>query len=143
MPTTGDRKKDPFRGFRFKIELGSVIKSGGFRECSGLDASNDAVDYREGVDETTIRKMPGLKKFSNITLKRGITDDMDLWKWRKQVMDGDIEKARMNGSIILIDDKGDEEGPLEFRERLAHKMDRAVVERHRQRSRDRYTRDHA
>jgi phage tail-like protein len=33
---------------------------------------------------------------------------MDLWKWRKQVMDGDIEKARMNGSIILIDDKGDE-----------------------------------
>lgn len=108
MPTTGDRKKDPFRGFRFKIELGSVVKSGGFRECSGLDASNDAVDYREGPDEPTIRKMPGLKKFSSITLKRGITDDMDLWKWRKQVMDGDIEKARMNGSIILIDDKGDE-----------------------------------
>ena len=62
----------------------------------------------------TIRKLPGLKKFSNITLKRGITDDMDLWKWRKKVMDGKIVEARQHGSIMLIDDKGNDKVRWKF-----------------------------
>jgi phage tail-like protein len=110
---TGDRK-DPFRGFKFRVEIDGIQRAG-FREASGLDASQDPIDYREGDDKTmTIRKLPGLKKFSNIVLKRGITDDMDLWKWRKQVMDGKIKDARKHGSIILMDDEGNDKARWDF-----------------------------
>ena len=110
---TADRK-DPFRGFKFRVEIDGVQRAG-FREASGLDSSQDPIDYREGDDKTmTIRKLPGLKKFSNIVLKRGITDDMDLWKWRKQVMDGKIKDARKHGSIILMDDEGNDKVRWEF-----------------------------
>ena len=110
---TGDRK-DPYRGFKFRVEIDGITRAG-FREASGLDASNDSVDYRDGDDKTsTIRKLPGLKKFSNITLKRGVTDDIDLWKWRKQVMDGKIKEARKNGRIILLDDEGNDAAEWDF-----------------------------
>jgi phage tail-like protein len=112
MPTTGDRPTDPFRGFKFKVQIAGIQKAG-FREVSGIDAGTDAVDYREG-DGTTIRKLAGLPKFSNITLKRGVTDDQDIWKWRQQVLDGKIKDARKNGQIILIDDEGNEAAEWTF-----------------------------
>jgi phage tail-like protein len=64
----------------------------------------------------TARKLVGLMKFSNIVLKRGITQDMDLWKWRKLVMDGKIAEARRNGAIILIDGEGNDAARWEFRD---------------------------
>jgi len=109
---TGQRNKDPFRGFKFRIQIDGISKAG-FREVSGLDASTDAVDYREG-DGDSILKLAGLKKFSNITLKRGITDDKDLWKWRSMVMDGKIKDARKDGQIILLDDEGNEAAEWTF-----------------------------
>jgi len=109
---TGQRAKDPFRGFKFRIQIDGINKAG-FREVSGLDAATDTVDYRDG-DGDTIRKLAGLKKFSNITLKRGITDDQDLWKWRAMVMDGKIKDARKNGQIILLDDEGKEAAEWTF-----------------------------
>jgi phage tail-like protein len=48
-------------------------------------------------------KLPGRLKWDNITLKRGITSSMDLWNWRKQVEDGDVESARADGSIVMYD----------------------------------------
>lgn len=109
---TGQRNKDPFRGFKFRIQIDGISKAG-FREVSGLDAATDAVDYREG-DGDSIMKLAGLKKFSNITLKRGITDDQDLWKWRTMVMDGKIKDARKDGQIILLDDEGNEAAEWTF-----------------------------
>lgn len=109
---TGARATDPYRGFKFRVQIDGITKAG-FREVSGLDAATDAVDYREG-DGGTIRKLAGLQKFSNITLKRGITDDQDIWKWRSQVMDGKIKDARKNGQIILLDDEGQEAAEWTF-----------------------------
>jgi len=107
-------RKDPFRGFKFRVQIDGIERAG-FRDASGLDAATDSVDYREGDDKTaTINKLPGLKKFSNITLKRGITDDLDLWKWRKQVMDGKMKEARRNGSIILMDEEGNDVAQWDF-----------------------------
>jgi len=111
---TGSRPDDPLRGFKFRVQIDGIQKAG-FREVSGLDAGTDAVDYREG-DGTTIRKLAGLQKFSNITLKRGITTDQDLWKWRKMVMDGKIKEARKSGQIILLDDEGKETAEWTFTE---------------------------
>jgi phage tail-like protein len=101
---TGDRN-DPYRGFNFLVEIDGITQAG-FQEVSGLDVSTDAVDYREGTDENHVRKLSGMNKYSPVTLKRGITDSDELWKWRETVINGKTE--RKNGSIILRDETGTE-----------------------------------
>ena len=94
---------DPFGSFNFIVEI-EGITSAGFSECTGLDTETDIVEYREGADDITVRKLPGLKKFSNVTLKRGVSTNTELFDWRKSVMDGAIE--RKNVSIVLYDERG-------------------------------------
>lgn len=98
-------RKDPYRAYNFLVEIDGITRAG-FRECSGLDTSQDPIDYREGNEPLTTRRLPGLVKYTNISLKWGTTDDTDLWAWRKQAMDGKVE--RKNGSIVLMDDTGTE-----------------------------------
>jgi len=109
---TGDRT-DPYRAYNFLVEIDGIARAG-FRECAGLDSSQDPVEYREGNESLTVRKLPTLVKYSNISLKRGITDDADLWSWRKKAIDGKVE--RKNGSIVLLDDTGAETVRWNFRE---------------------------
>jgi len=108
----GDRR-DPYRSYNFLVEIDGITRAG-FQECSGLDTSQDPIEYREGTDPLTPRKLPGIVKFSNITLKWGLTDDAELWEWRKKVADGTIE--RKNGSIVLMNDAGEEKARWNFRE---------------------------
>lgn len=104
MPT-GNRV-DPYKSYNFLVEIGGITRAG-FRECSGLDTSQDPIEYREGNEKAlTARKLPGLNKYSNVTLKWGMTEDDELWKWRQQAKDGEVE--RKNVSIILLDDVGEE-----------------------------------
>lgn len=98
-------RTDPYRSFNFLVEIDGITQAG-FRECSGLDVTTDAIDYREGGDPIHMRKLPGLNTYSPITLTRGITDSPELWKWRQTVIDGKAE--RKNGSVILLDDAGAE-----------------------------------
>jgi phage tail-like protein len=111
MPT-GDRV-DPYTQFNFLIEIEGVAR-GGFTEASGLNAEQEVVEYREGSEDTTVRKLVGLKTFPNILLKRGWTKDTDLWLWRKTTLDGATE--RRSGSIVLRDEAGDEALRFNFRE---------------------------
>ena len=77
----------------------------GFRECSGLENSQNAGEYREGTDKNpSARKIPGLVTYSDITLSRGITADSRLWEWRETVMNGTVERHDI--SITLLDDVG-------------------------------------
>ena len=97
-------RKDPYRQFRFEIVLDDI--KAGFSECTFADTTTDPVEYREGNELPVFRKLSGLTKFGNITLKWGITDNMDLYKWRRQVIDTGAEGARKNGIITLIDEAG-------------------------------------
>ena len=106
-------RTDPYRVYNFRVEIDGITRAG-FRECSGLDTSNDAIDYREGIDSRAVRKLPGMTKYTNITLKWGITDDAQLWEWRQKAMDGAVE--RKNGSIVLMDETGAEKLRWNFRE---------------------------
>ena len=99
------KRVDPYRGFNFLVEIDGITQAG-FQEVGGLDASTDPVDYREGDYPNHVHKLSGLNKYSAITLKRGITDSDELWKWRATVIDGKTE--RKNGSIILRDEAGQE-----------------------------------
>jgi phage tail-like protein len=95
---------DPYAGYNFSVELDGITRAG-FRECSGLENSQNAGEYREGTDKNlSVRKIPGLVTHSDITLSRGITADSTLWQWRQKAMNGNVE--RHNISISLLDDNG-------------------------------------
>jgi phage tail-like protein len=98
-----DIRKDPYRGFNFRVELEKTPVAS-FRECGGLSLTTDSVDYREGTDQQlSVRKLTGIRKYTNITLKRGYTDNKDLWNWYKNVVSG-VEDRR-NGAIVLQDEQ--------------------------------------
>lgn len=80
--------KNPYSAFNFIVEIDGA-QIAGFQEVSGLDSENTPIEYREGSDAmNTVRKLPGIEKYPNLTLKRGITGGMALWNWRKEVRDG-------------------------------------------------------
>ena len=98
-------RKDPYRQFRFRVEIDGITQAG-FSECSFADTTTDSVEYREGDELPTARKLSGLTKYGNITLKWGITDTMEIYSWRQQIIDTGAEGARKNMSIILVDEAG-------------------------------------
>ncbi|CAJ1317740.1 MULTISPECIES: phage tail protein [Paenibacillus] len=96
-------RKDPYRNFRFKMEVGSITQAG-FTEVSGYDSTVEIVEYREGNEVTTPRKLPGLTKYGNITLKWGVTDSTELYKWLEDCSNGTI--TRQDVTITAIDETG-------------------------------------
>lgn len=103
---TGSRN-DPYRNFRFRIEI-EGIQIASFAEATIPDTSTESVDYREGTDLPHQRKLSGLNKFGNITLKKGLTDSMDLNDWKKRVEDSGAIKERKSISLVLIDEEGND-----------------------------------
>ena len=132
---TGERR-DPFRAFNFQLEIDNIAR-GAFSECSGLTADGDAVDYREGTDlQPNVRKLVGLRKYTNITLKRGYTqDDTSLWDWYKNIHNGVAD--RRNVTIILMNEERAAGDALARRECLDQQDRRADLQGERQRSRHR------
>lgn len=97
MANTGQRQ-DPFLNFNFRVEIAG-IQVAAFHECSGLDSTIEVIEHREGGGP--IRKLPGNTKYSNIVLKRGVTDNHDLYDLHLQCIEGKIE--RKSGSVVLMD----------------------------------------
>lgn len=106
-------RNDPYKAFNFLVEI-EGIQVAGFSECTGLSTETDVIEYREGNERRGVRKIPGLTKFPNIILKRGLTRSRDLWNWRKVIMDGGVD--RRSGTIVML---GDDHAPVarfQFRE---------------------------
>src|SRR4051794_40229575 len=91
---------DPYRNFNFLVELEGIAQAN-FIECSGLGATTEVVETREGGDNTTVRKLPGKTAYTDITLKWGLTNSKELWTWRQQIIDGIV--VRKTGSIVVYD----------------------------------------
>ena len=96
---------DPYKNFRFLVEIDAIVQAG-FTDCTGFGSHVEAVEYREGADANTVRKLPGKVTYPDITLKWGVTDSHDLYDWHLNAVTGQIQ--RKNGSIILQDDQGQE-----------------------------------
>jgi phage tail-like protein len=95
-------RRDPYRTFNFQLEIDGV-PLGAFSEASGLTAEGDAVDYREGTDvQQNVRKLTGLRKYTNIMLKRGYTQDKSLWRWYGNIVNG--QPDRRNVTIVLLNE---------------------------------------
>ena len=95
------QRDDPYRAFNFLVEIDGLTVAA-FSEVSGLESETAVIEYRAGGEGNTVRKLPGLTKYANIVLRRGVTQDAELWNWRKTVEQGTVE--RRNGSIVLLAD---------------------------------------
>lgn len=83
----------PYAQFNFLVDLGTGATDGpeaGFQECGALSMSVDVIEYRNGNDkENNPRKLTGLARVSDVTLKRGIIGSLGLYKWIDQIRNGD------------------------------------------------------
>jgi len=104
MAATGQRN-DPYKSSRFLVEIEGIVQAG-FSEASGFGSNVEVVEYREGGDTPTVRKLPGKVSYPDITLKWGITDSRELYEWHRAAVNGQVD--RKNGSILLLDDLGQE-----------------------------------
>jgi phage tail-like protein len=102
------QRVDPFNNFNFLVEIDGITRAA-FHEASGFDSAIDVIEHREGGENTTVRKLPGMTKYSNITLKWGTAPDHDLYDWHRQWVTGDPAATRRNGSIVLLDRQGQEQ----------------------------------
>jgi phage tail-like protein len=113
-------RNDPLRNFRFRLEIGGISEAH-FSEVTGFDISTDAIDYREGDDPTHVRKLPGLNKYGNVTLKRGITSSMDIYKWHKSIVDGKTDRKTV--AIVVLDEEGKDKARFQITEAWPIKYD--------------------
>ena len=88
----------PYGQFNFLVDLGTGQTDGpeaGFQECSGISMTVDVIEYRNGNDkENTTRKLTGLTKVSDVTLKRGIIGSLSLYTWIDQIRNGHQSAVR-------------------------------------------------
>jgi phage tail-like protein len=97
------QRDNPYLNFNFTVDIG-VGDELGFSEVDGLSGEIEVIEYREGADRVnTARKLPGLAKYPNVMLKRGITGRTDLFEWWKSVRDGQVQ--RRDVTITLLDEQ--------------------------------------
>ena len=84
------RSFDHIGNYNFKVEIEGVTQ-GAFTEVSGLESTTEVIEFQDG-DDLVLRKRPGRTKYANIVLKRGYTNNDELWNWRKAVIDGRVER---------------------------------------------------
>lgn len=96
----------PMPKFRFEVDLGTELKGVAFQEVSGLDVESQIIEYRTGDSpHFSTEKMPGITKYGNVTMKRGVfVNDNTFWKWHQQVVMNTI--ARRTVIIKLLDESG-------------------------------------
>lgn len=97
-------RDNPYAQFNFIVDLGSGETDGpeaGFQECSEIGLTIDVIEYRNGNDKANnVRKLPGLARAADVTLKRGLIGSLVLYKWIDEVRNGD-PAARRNVRIQL------------------------------------------
>jgi phage tail-like protein len=96
----------PTPKFYFEVDFGDGAGSVPFQEVSGLDTEVQTIEYRKTNNpEFSTIKMPGIKKLSNVTLKKGVfVNDNKFWDWYKQIKTNAI--SRKTVTIKLLDEEG-------------------------------------
>ncbi len=102
QPTIGDQE-DVLLGFNLMLELEGKA-AGYFSEANGIGSEHELIEHKvvDSSGHEIVKKIPGRLKWSDITLKRGITSAMDFWDWREDVIKGNLKTARMNVSITML-----------------------------------------
>ena len=99
---------DPIRNFRYRLEIDNITQAG-FSEVHISETTIDVVEYREGNDSPHTRKLSGLTKYGNVSLKWGVTiggSALDMFKWHTAVSAGQIKDNRKKVVVIAQDEAG-------------------------------------
>jgi phage tail-like protein len=98
----------PYGVFNFLVSFdGDDRAFGGFSDASGLGTELTVAQYRNGSDpENHVRKVPGMHKVNDVTLKRGIINSATLWDWFKDVHRNGVAASK-NVTITLLDEARD------------------------------------
>jgi phage tail-like protein len=108
-------RQDPIRKFRFRLEIDG-LQQAAFSEVTIGDLSSDPIEYREGDEPTTVRKLSGLTKYANVTLKWGVTDSLELADWHQQIVGAatPLEQIRKTVVIRVQDEAGADRAAFEI-----------------------------
>jgi phage tail-like protein len=98
-------RNDPYRNFRFRVEIGGIAPTA-FSEVQIGATTTDVVEYREGTDPSHVRKLSGLTRYGNITLKWGMTSSRELSDWHRQIVTGQLANSRRQVVIVVQDESG-------------------------------------
>jgi len=94
---------DPFPRYNFLVEI-EGIKRAGFMSVTGLEEETEVREYREGGDNTTVRKLAGLNSFAPVVLEMGSAFDAELWDWRQKIKKEGAQGNRKPISIVQQDE---------------------------------------
>ena len=96
-------RQTPYGAFNFLVEIDGQ-EFGGFSDVSGLSSDITVAEYRNGNDRVNhVRKVPGMHKVSDVTLKRGIVNSTDLWAWVSQTRTASVGAQRAV-TVTLLDE---------------------------------------
>ncbi|MES2379596.1 MAG: phage tail protein [Bacteroidota bacterium] len=103
---SGEDATWPMPKFRFEVDLGTEMKGVAFQEVSGMDVENQIIEYRKSNSPLfSTEKMPGIAKYGNITMKRGVfVNDNTFWNWHNEIMMNTIKRRTV--LIKLLDETG-------------------------------------
>ncbi|MDL2232091.1 phage tail protein [Ruminococcaceae bacterium OttesenSCG-928-L11] len=92
----------PFKKYNYRLEIDGIDQAA-FSEVSGFDASVDVIEYREGTETiNSPRKMPGLTKYGNVTLKWGMSESLSFYEWVAGISSGEMGTAEDRVKDITI-----------------------------------------
>lgn len=96
---------NPYHQFRFRVEIDGIPRAG-FHVVTFSDAATDLAGYHEGNASPAFRKLFGITKYRNITLRQGIMDSRDFFAWCKNALDSGSVITKKDLLIALTDETG-------------------------------------
>ena len=96
------QRSDSIAKYRFRVEIDGIV-SAAFTEAEGLNVTVEVTEYREGTEGLAPRLIPGLVRYGPLVLRRGITTNMELWNWIKNIIEGNDDRRNMS---VIIQDRG-------------------------------------
>jgi phage tail-like protein len=110
--------REPRPASHFRLTLGGKESVGVFKEASGFDSETEVIEHRsvDAQGRSVPRKVDGPVKWSNINLKRGVDETLDIWKWRDTVIKQGADAARIDGKIELLDITGSVIATYQFKQ---------------------------
>ena len=110
-----NERPNPYSQFNFSVDLGTGIRAG-FQEVSGIGMEVAVAEYRNGNDPTNnVRKVTGLNKASDVTLKRGAIGVLDLYSWLNDIRNGQNNGVRNVTIRLMSEDRSSSDPALTWR----------------------------
>ena len=103
----------PYRNFRYLLEIDGIAEAQ-FSECTVPEVSTETIEYREGDDKPTVKKLSGLVSYGDLTMQRGVTDSLELYEWWRLVEQGMVDEARRSIAVVVLDEEAASGPRFEF-----------------------------